>query len=228
MLFEIDRQISPPGIPPASYDFLDSVSPAELSIVDGFMAYVDHTVTNGITYHYVVRAVTGDGTSVNSPDIEATPTTPFGPFVTDFVAGTVRAGEDGWFGFAFVAAVPGITVQKLGRFYSPSDSGSHDINIIEGATLQILGKATLSLASEDLDGFKYAEVTPVPVQLNANDQYFVVSLEALGGDDFLTQDTTVTTNAEANVTNAIESATLVAFSTAGGPNHVYGPVNFQY
>ncbi len=229
LLFEIDRKIAPPGPPPASYDFLDSVTPAELpTTVDGFLAYEDHTVTNGITYHYVVRAMTGDGTSENSGDIEATPKSNFGPFVMQFAAGTPRLGEDGWFGFAFVAVAQGVTVQKLGRFYSPSDSGTHEINIIEGASLQVLGTATVSPASEPLDGFMYADVKPSPVDLKPNDEYFVVSHEALGGDEFLTQDTTVTTRPEADVTNAIESATLVAFSPAGGPNHVYGPVNFQY
>jgi hypothetical protein len=228
LLFEIDRKIAPPGMPPPSYDFLIGLTPAQLPIINGFMTYEDHAVTNGITYHYVVRVTTGAGTSVNSGDIEVTPKSNFGPFVTDFVAGTVRAGEDGWFGFAFVADVPGLTVEKLGRFYLPSNSGSHDIDIIDGATLQILGKATVDTSSEDLDGFKYAIVTPSPVTLNVNDEYFILSLETLGGDDFLTQDTTVTTNAEASVTNAIESTTLVTFTTAGGSDHVYGPLNFQY
>lgn len=58
--------------------------------------------------------------------------------------------------------------------------------------------------------------------------FFLLSLEALGGDDFLTQDTTVTTKAEGAITNAIDSATLVVFTPAGGPDHTYGPVNFQY
>lgn len=228
-LFEIDRQISPPGIPPASYDLLDSVTPAEVPIVNGFMTYEDHTVTNGITYHYVVRAMMGEGPSVDSPDIEATPTTPFGPFVTDFVEGTLRPGEDSWFGFAFVVGAGPITVSKIGRFYLPSNTGSHDMIIIDGATLQLVGKATVDLNSEDLDGFKYAVVTPSPAQLNANDEYFILSLEVAGGDEFLTQDTTVTTNAEASVTNAIDSSpALVAFTPAGGPDHVYGPLNFQY
>ena len=71
-------------------------------------------------------------------------------------------------------------------------------------------------------------MTPSPVPLNENDEYFLLSLEALGGDDFLTQDTTVTTNAEAAVTNAVDSATLVVFTKAGGSDHTYGPVNFQY
>ena len=86
----------------------------------------------------------------------------------------------------------------------------------------------MSLASETLDGFKYGDVTPASVPLQVNSRYYVLSHEALGGDEFLTQDTVVTTRGEAMVTSTIESVTLVAFSTAGGPNHSYGPVNFQY
>jgi hypothetical protein len=228
LLFEIDRKESPPGIPPDSYDFLVGVTPAQVAIINGFMAYEDHDVTNGITYHYVIRLVSGEGTSFNSPDTEATPTTPFGPFVADYVLGSVRPGEDGWFGFAVLTGPAPLTVHKLGRFYSPSNDGSHEIAIVEEATLQVLGSASVDVDSEDLDGFKYGNVQPAPVKLDADSQYYVVSHESLGGDDFFTQDTIVTTNAEAEVTNAVESIALVTFTTAGGPGHAYGPVNFQY
>lgn len=232
LLFEIDRAIAPPGPPPATYDFLDSVDPAELTITpDGFQAYEDHTVTNGITYHYVVSVTTESGTSEFTGDIEATPTSKFGPFVTDFDGTTVRDGEDRWFGFAFVVGAGPITVHKLGRYYGPSNSGSHDMIIVEAATSQIVGKATVTFASQDVDvkGFKYADLDPPSqVQLNANEEYFVLSLEAANGDNFLDQDTTVTTNGEASVTNGIDSAALVTFTPVGGPGHTYGPLNFQY
>lgn len=242
LLFEIDRKIAPTGMPPASYDFLDSVTPGELSTIDGFLAYEDHTVTNGITYHYVVRATTGDGTSENSGDIEATPKSNFGPFVTKFKAGTPRPGEDGWFGFAFVVVGLGVKVQKLGRYYRPSHDEAHEINLIDAASLQVLGTATVSLASETLDDetpdgvFRYADVKPDPVDLKVDNEYFIVSHEAalgddsLPGDDFLTQDTLVlSTRPEAHVTNTAEGTTLTVLSpTAGGADHVYGPLNFQY
>jgi len=228
LYYDIYREISPPGVPPASYTHLETVTPAALPTVNGFLAYEDHDVTNGVTYHYVITVTTEGGTSVDSPDIEATPESAYGPFITDFVPGTIRAGEDGWFGFSFVAVVP-LTVQKLGRFYGPSNGGTHDLDLIDATTLQILGKATVDLTSEvDVAGFRYAEVTPSPVQLNQDSEYYLLSLETLGGDDFLTQDTTVTTNAEAAITNAVDSTALVVFTPAGGPDHAYGPVNFQY
>jgi hypothetical protein len=100
LLFEIDRKIAPPGNPPPTYDFLDSVDPAELQIIDGFTAYEDHTVTNGITYHYVVRVTTNDGKSDNSGDIEATPKSMGAPFVTSFMPGTQVSPGTGWNGMA--------------------------------------------------------------------------------------------------------------------------------
>jgi hypothetical protein len=244
IIYEIDRKEAPPGMPPASYDFLDSVTPGGLSTTaDGLLAYEDHTVVNGITYHYVVRASTGDGTSENSGDIEATPKSPFGPFILTFDNGSPRPGEDGWFGFSFVVTLPGVKIQKLGRFYRLSHGQPHEIKLFDAATLELLGTATVSKMSEEFgetpDGvFKYADVAEDPVELTPGNEYFILSHEAasalddpsLPGDDFLTQDTTVTiTRPEAHVINTIESKTLVDFAyTAGGADHVYGPVNFQY
>ena len=132
-------------------------------------------------------------------------------------------------GIAFVVLAQGVTVQKLGRFYGPTNNGTHEIRIIDAATKQELGTATVNPASEDLNGFKYGSVAPSGVPLQANGRYFVMSHEKLGGDTFLTQDTVLTAfRAEAKVESAIESVTLVVFSTAGGPDHAYGPVNFQF
>ncbi len=240
IVFEIDREISPPGIPPAFYTNIASIAPDLLAMIDGSLTYEDHDVVNGLTYHYVVRAVTPDGTSENSADIEATPKSPFGAFVTLISGGTPRVGEEGWFGFAFVAVAPGVTVRKLGRFYRPSHDGTHEIMIIEGIPpFQVRGTATVTKDSETIDGFlttdalsppgffRYGDVKP-PVDLTPGDEYYVVSHEALGGDDFLTQDAIVTTRTEATVTNAIDSPSLAGFTPAGGPGHTYGPVDFQY
>jgi hypothetical protein len=228
IVYEIDRGEAPPGNPPPDYDFVISVTPAELAIVDGFLTYEDHDVTNGVTYHYVIKATLAENITEFSDDIEATPKAPFGPFITGFTAGTTRPGEDGWFGFGILVGAQAITVQKLGRFYGPADTGTHEINIIEASSLVVLGTATVSPASESLDGFMYDNVQPSPVDLKANNEYYVLSHEALGGDEFLTQDTTVITRPEGTVTNAIDSASLLVFTPAGGPDHTYGPVNFQY
>jgi hypothetical protein len=71
-------------------------------------------------------------------------------------------------------------------------------------------------------------VLPSHVPLQVNGRYFVLSHEAAGGDDFLTQDTVVTTRPEAMVTHVVESLALVAFSETAAPNRAFVPVNFQY
>jgi hypothetical protein len=195
--------------------------------------YADQTAINGTKYFYVVSAAT---TSLQETDdsneVEATPqgvAVPPAPFVTSYTPGTLRNGEDGWFGMAFVVNANGVTVKKLGRAYLAGNTGAHDLRLIDEAdTTQILGSATIDSNSETLNGFKYAGVTPADVPLQINHRYYLLSREALGGDHFLTQDTVVMTSAEASVSSAVESPTLVVFSTAGGPDHTYGPVNFQY
>lgn len=228
--FEFRRQVGQPGVVPDSYEPLDIVDEEELPTIDGQLTYLDEDeVINGVTYHYVIRAFNPDKKSDFSEDIEATPRSPFGPFVTMFTPGTVRAGEDGWFGIDFLVVEPGVTIQKLGRLYRAGNSGTHEIKIVDPASGQVLGTASVNPASETIDGFKYGDVMPSSVPLEINHRYFVLSHEETGGDDFLTQDTVLKeTRTEAMVTNAGESVTLVVFSTAGGPNHAYGPVNFQY
>lgn len=228
--YELKRQVGLPGVVPGSYEPLEIVNKEELPTIGGQLTYLDEDdVTNGVTYHYVIRAANSEKKSEFSGDIEATPHSPFGPFITLFTAGTPRAGEEGWFGIAFLVVAQGVTVQKLGRFYGAANTGTHELRIIDAATKQTLGSTSVNPASEDVNGFKYGNVTPAGVSLQANSRYFVMSHEKLGGDNFLTQDTVLTeTRPEAMVESTIESVTLVAFSTAGGPNHAYGPVNFQY
>lgn len=211
-------------------DVIGVHAPIGQPVIAPATSFPDLGLPNGKTFYYVVSAATmapGALSAVETEDSNEVEATPLGPFVTSFVPGTPRPGEEGWFGIGFVVVAPGVTIRKLGRFYRAGHSGAHDIKIIDEATAQVLGTASVNLASQTLDGFKYGDVTPsVPLQVNG--RYFVLSHEAAGGDDFLTQDTVVTTRQEATVTNAGESLALVAFSTAGGPNHAYGPVNFQY
>jgi hypothetical protein len=229
--YELKRVVGDPGVVPDadSYEPLDLIYTVELPTIDGQLTYLDEDdVTNGITYHYIIRAANPDKKSDFSGDIEATPHSPFGPFVTDFKAGTVRVGEDGWFGVGITVVAPGVTVQKLGRFYGPTNNSPHEMRIIDAATMQTLGTATVTPASELLNGFRYGNL-PSGVPLTVNHGYFVLSREKTGGDDFLTQDTELReTRPEVMATHVVESLALVAFSETPAPNRAFGPVNFQY
>jgi hypothetical protein len=64
--FLVSRGESPPGVPPADYPDSHTVFPAELP-------YIDHSVINGHSYHFVVAAKNSVGLGENSNDAEATP-----------------------------------------------------------------------------------------------------------------------------------------------------------
>ena len=233
LLFEIFRKIAPPGMPPASWDpvadLYDTVTPAELTDQNGFVAYVDDDVTNGTTYHYVIRTVMGDGTSDFSASVEATPKTPFGPFVTSFVEGTPAtvAVSTVWVGMAIQVGLQAMTVHKLGRASGLSLNDTHKVKVVDGETNADLGLTSVDMDSEPLDEFRYGPLTPAVV-LNPGGIYYVVSEETVGGDSYWDQDTIVETNAEATVTSAVYSDNPGLFTTVGAENHSYGPVNFQY
>ncbi len=227
--YELQRRVGQPGVVPDSYELLEIIDEEELPTINGQLTYLDEDgVTNGVTYHYVIRARNPEKMSDFSGDIEATPHSPFGPFVKDFTPGTVRAGEDSWFGIGFTVVAPGVTVQKLGRLYRTGNNGMHEMRIIDAATMQTLGTATVTPASEPLNGFRYGNL-PSGVPLTVNHSYFVLSREKTGGDNFLTQDTMLTeTRTEAMVTHVVESLALVAFSATPATARSFGPVNFQY
>jgi hypothetical protein len=231
LTYELKRVAGEPGVVPApnSYEPLDIIDRGDLPTIDGQLTYFDEeNVTNGVTYHYVIRAINPDHKSDFSADIEATPHSLFGPFVTDFTPGTVRVGENSWFGIGITVVAPGITVQKLGRLYLTSNSGTHEMRIIDAATMQTLSATTVTPTSDLLNGFRYGNLTP-GVPLTVNQSYFVLSREKAGGDDFLTQDTVLlATRPEAMATDVVESLTLAAFSVTPAPDRSFGPVNFQY
>jgi len=228
ILYEIDRKESPQGIPPASYDLLDNVSPAELTTINGFLAYEDHTVMNGLTYHYVIRATTSDGTTDFSPDIEATPSSPFSPFVTSFTAGTIVTPGTGWNGMAIQIGMVGITVQKLGRSSELGMSNTHQLRLVDGATNADIGTTTVDMQSETLEKFAYGSLQPGGVKLEPGGLYYVLSEEMDGGDQIYDQDTIVTVRDEATVPSAVYSTAPSLFVQVNSEGHAYGPVNIQY
>ena len=228
--YEFDRAIEPPAMPIGAFEHLDRVVRQDLFTSDGFLAYVDEDLTNGTKYHYVLRAFGSEKrASDDAGPVNAVPTSSLGPFVESFNAPSPpRAGEDRFFGMAFRVVTLGMTVQKLGRALLTGNTGAHDLALIDAATLQVLGTASMNPTSEALGEFRYGDLMPSAVTLEVNKTYFVVSHEKLGGDTFFTQDTTVTTRTDAVVTSAVEGATLAALVTTGAPGQTFGPVNFQY
>jgi hypothetical protein len=66
------------------------------------------------------------------------------------------------------------------------------------------------------------------VTLNANTEYYVVSTEVQGADQFGDLDTTVLTTADATVLSAVFGDGVSSYTRGGGPGQSYGPVDVIY
>jgi hypothetical protein len=194
------------------------------------LPYTDDTVTNGTTYFYRVAAVNSAGEGALSDEEDAMPTWPFGAFVTSVQATTPRPGENGFFGMEIQVGQIALTIQTLGRSFTPALSGMHEVRLVEvvGVTTTELGHAVVDVNSPAEGNFKYAPLLPSPVTVAPGGIYYIVSQEFTGGDQFFDQNTLVQTRLEAKVNRAIYSNSPGLYVPVGGMSQSYGPVSFQY
>jgi hypothetical protein len=156
------------------------------------------------------------------------PTWPFGAFVTNVMPGSTRAGINGFYGMAIEVGQTPLTIQTLGRAFALGLTGIHEVRLIDGATKQELGHASVDMNSPVDGAFKYAPIVPGDVTVAAGGVYYIVSQEFTGGDQFFDQNTIVQTRLEAKVLSAIYSDSPGLYGPVGGANQSYGPVSFQY
>jgi hypothetical protein len=121
-----------------------------------------------------------------------------------------------------------LTIQTLGRAFALGLTGIHEVRLIDGATKQELGHASVDMNSPVDGAFKYAPIVPGDVTVAAGGVYYIVSQEFTGGDQFFDQNTIVQTRLEAKVLSAIYSDSPGLYVPVGGANQSYGPVSFQY
>jgi len=216
-----------PGSVKEDYEPGVALSPSQIP-------YDDTTAKNGITYYYRVTESNAEGESDLSQEQSAKPMSPFGAFIIGVATnGTPNAsGRAGRFGMAVHVVGPGdITIRKVGRAFDLGITAPHTVRIIDGATKQERGSATIDMNSETGgfgNLFKYGDVNP-PVTVMSGSDFYVLSDEFNGGDRFYEQDTVVAARIEARITSAMESDPQgVIFTPAGGMGHTYGPVDFQY
>lgn len=201
--------------------------PVQRTVHPNQVPYID-SVVNDRAYFYRVTAVSDGGESDPSEEVSATPTWPFGAFVTGFAPGAVRAGSDGFYGMAIEVGPAPLTIQTLGRAFGLGLAGVHELRLIDGATNLELGHATVDMNSPASGPFKYSPLVPGDVTVAAGRIYYIVSEEFTGGESFYNRNTVVQTRTEAKVTSAVSSDSPGVYVTAGGANQAYGPVSFQY
>lgn len=209
-------------------DYLDQ----SIVLLD-WIPWTDKDLVNGTTYFYRVTAVNSFGESDLSDEASATPSWPFGAFVTSVMPGDIRPGENGFYGMAIeIGAVP-FKIQTLGRGFNLGLTGIHEVRLIDGATQAEIGHASVDMNSPEENGFKYAPLVPADVTVQevivaADSTYYIVSQEFNGGDEFYDQNTIVQTRPEAKVVSGVYTDSPGSYSLVGAEFHSYGPVSFQY
>jgi len=192
------------------------------------LPYTDEGLTNGTTYFYRVAAVNSAGEGALSDEEDAMPTWPFGAFITSVMATTQRPGQNGFFGMEIQVGQIPLTIQTLGRSFTPALTGTHEVRLIDGVTKAELGHAIVDASSLIEGNFKYAPLLPSAVTVSPGAIYYIVSQEFTNGDQFFDQNTLVQTRPEAKVNRAVYSDSPGLYVPVGGMSQTYGPVSFQY
>jgi hypothetical protein len=198
-----------------------TVSSAETSVTE-------EPLTNGTTYFFVVATKRGAAIGEPSTEVSATPAQALVTFKTP---GTIRNDFTGPVGMVIQIAGTPVTAIGLGRIVVSGNSGTHALTIADSVTgFTIPGaSATVDLAATAAapNAFAYA-IFPGPIVLNANTEYYILTQETAGGDQWFDLDTTVLTSNVASVTSAVFGDGITPFVRGGGAGHSYGPVDLLF
>jgi len=94
-----------------------------------------------------------------------------------------RNNWSGWTGFAFTLKYD-IKVSALGRLRVQANSATHELALFESGLK--LASASVDMAKEVIDGLGFAYVgLAEPITLKAGVKYYLVSMEKMGGDQFI-------------------------------------------
>jgi hypothetical protein len=194
-------------------------------------SYTTPTTTlaqSGTQYMCVVTNTIG-----STPSNAATLTVTSAPASTNYVTstslGNLRNNFGGWVGMSFTVGSSPITVSGLGRMFAPGDTGSHTVKIVTASNSQDLsgGSVTISMSGGTAGSFVYASL-PSTVTLNANTTYYILSQEAVSGDQWYDMNTTITTATIATEMGAVWSPDGATYNPIGSAGEIYGPVDFLY
>ena len=150
-------------------------------------------------------------------------------FVSSASLGTLRSNFTGWVGMNIAVGTAPLQVRSLGRWVVAGNTSTHTIKIVNGSTGADVAGASVSINTAGLAPgvFVYASF-PTTVTLAANNTYYIVSQETMGGDQWYDSDTSEVTTADATLVGAVfgSGTTYTPVALTGG--HAYVPVDFKY
>ncbi len=113
---------------------------------------------------------------------------------------------------------------------APGNSGTHLVKIVRAADGTDVpgGAVSINTAGGTPGRFVYAALT-VPVTLDANSVYFILSQEAAGGDRWYDKDSTIQGTSAGTVGVPVySSGSSYVYAATGLSGQAYGPLDFQY
>jgi hypothetical protein len=197
------------------------------------LSYSDTTVIDGMTYYYVVTALYGATESDPSNEAFATSgDTGLTSLIASEVLGAKRNDFGGWVGMGIRVSAGGLLVKSLGRWFIPGNADMHAMKIVDAATkADVPGSAvTIPVPTTGLttERFIYTQL-PAAVALTPGADYYVISQESTGGDQFYdSAATTVTTTAKVSRVYAVNGDGATTYTTSPVLGSSYGPVDLQY
>jgi hypothetical protein len=153
-----------------------------------------------------------------------------GCFVTGFAltGPSLRNNFSGFLGMELTVGSNPLSVSSVGRICVAGNSGMHTVkfvNISDGGTDVPGGSAVVNMAGCTAGQFVYAALS-TPITLPAGNNYYLVSQEQNGGDQFYDQGG-ISATTDAAVTHAVYFSGS-SWITPGGANTSYVPPTFAY
>jgi hypothetical protein len=145
----------------------------------------------------------------------------------------IRNDYTGFVGLKIKVGGKDLQVMELGRYFENSNTQSHELQIVDHKTNQVLGSVTVDLSKGKADGlgFKYAPLNK-PVTLKANMEYDIMSKENMNGDKWFGKTNGNMARLGVTPVGQITSqiyGTKPPFAVAGRAiNQTFGPLNFKY
>jgi hypothetical protein len=149
-------------------------------------------------------------------------------FIPVRTLGASRNNASGWFGMRITVGPQPITLRSLGRMFIAGNSGTHTVKIVRESDNADVASVSVPMVGGTNGEFKYVSLSSA-VTLDANTNYYVVSEEANGMDQWYDSNTEVAPREVATVSGRVSSSNGTTWDTSGAtPGTSYGPVDFIF
>jgi RHS repeat-associated protein len=143
------------------------------------------------------------------------------------LAPTTRNNYSGWVGSQITVLTRAVLVSDLGRWVKSGNTQSHTVKLVVASTGADVPGASVTIATAGATAGQFAYGTlPVPVMLNPNTTYYLVSQEVNGGDSWYEYTNSLTVSGGISIPGVV-TGTGGTYTTTTAANQGYGPVGLK-